>query len=191
MSHPPGLAGTVYPNFFYNLAFFNLTNCFTFMTGFADTFMDTFIFLGVRALRPEDLGWTSLQTKEEWIHAVKEYFNPELPTPQSGSTADRYGRYGLDPALPYMNSLVLCDSTGLHWTPPSVPAICFPLIQGAHDYHRAVYNGMYWLEQAGKGGPINAWASLEGMIDDIYSRGDDAGKFYVNGSHFFFSKRIT
>ncbi|GLI63155.1 hypothetical protein VaNZ11_005911, partial [Volvox africanus] len=101
------------------------------------------------------------QTKEEWITAVYNYFKPELPEPQPGSTADRYG---------------------LHWTPPSVPALCFPLIQGATDYHWAVFNGTYWLEQAGHRGPINVWASLDGMVEDIYKRGDASGKFYVESS---------
>jgi hypothetical protein len=54
-----------------------------------------------------------------------------------------------------------------------------------------VYNGMYWLEQAGDGGPINIWASIDGLLENVYNRSDDAGKLYVRDSHFFFSKRIA
>ena len=86
---------------------------------------------------------------------------------------------------------VLCESTGLHWTPPSAAALCFPLISRALDYHWAVYNGMYKLEQAGHGGPINIWASLDGLLEDVYCCSDDGGKLYVKDSHFFFSKRIA
>ena len=160
------------------------------MTGFENSFME---YLGVKALRPEDLRWTELQTKEEWIGAVRGYFNPQLPDPQFGSSADRYGtccpdfeqtHAFPDQTLPHISSSVLCDPTGLHWVPPSVPALCFPLIQGATDYHWAVYNGTYWLEQAGHGGPLNIWASLDGMIDDIYNREAGGDKFYAQGSHF-------
>jgi hypothetical protein len=72
-----------------------------------------------------------------------------------------------------------------------VRALCFPLIEGASDYHWAVEHGPYWLEQAGHGGPINVWSSLNEMVDSIYLRGDDNGKFYVKGSHFFFTMRIA
>lgn len=154
MVHPSGLVATVYPKYFNSAALGNLNHCFTFMTGFDDDFME---FLGVKALRPEDLGWTKMQTKEEWISVVNDYFKPQLPEPQ----------------------------------PPSVPALCFPLIQGATHYHWAVYNGLYWLEQAGNGGPINVWVSPDGMVDDIYQRGDVSGKYHVEGSHFFFAKRMT
>lgn len=197
MSHPRGLVATVYPKYFNSAAFGSLTNCFTFMTGFDNAFME---FLGVTALRPEDLGWTNLETKEEWISAVNDYFKPLLPEPQHGSTADRFGTYEPDtcaldtcshslPDLPYISSSVLCEPTGIHWTPPSVPALCFPLVKGATDYHWAVYNGTYWLEQAGRGGAINVWASLDGLVEAVYKRGD--GKYYEDGSHFFFSKRIA
>jgi hypothetical protein len=83
MSHPPGLVATVYPMSFNSAALGNLINCFTFLTGFDDTFME---FLGVKSLRPEDMGWTKLQTKEDWISAVSDYFKP-----QPGSTVDRCG----------------------------------------------------------------------------------------------------
>jgi hypothetical protein len=188
MSHPQGLVATVYPKYFNVAPFGSFTNYFTFMTGFDDNFMG---FLGVKALRPEDLGWTNLHTKEEWITAVNSYFNPELPEAQPGSTADRYGECFPYQDVPHISSSVLCDSSGLHWTPPSVPAICFPLIEGATDYHWAVYNGFYWLEQAGHGGPINVWVSVIDMIDDVYKRVDSTGKLYVEGSHFYFSKRIA
>jgi hypothetical protein len=197
MSHPPGLVAKVYPKYFNSAAFGSLTNCFTFMVGFDDMFME---FLGVKVLRPEDLEWTKLQTKEEWISAVTAYFKPELPELQPGSTANRFGTCFPDldqthsypeQAMPYISSSILCEPTGLYWTPPSVPALCFPLIQGARDYHWAVYNGTYWLEQAGRAGPINVWASLDGLVEDVYKRGDHDGKYYVEGSHFFFSKRIA
>jgi hypothetical protein len=62
MSQHPGLVAIVYPNYFNSPHFRGLvSNCFTFMTGFDDTFMGS---LGVKALRPEDLEWTSLRTKE-------------------------------------------------------------------------------------------------------------------------------
>jgi len=154
--YPPGLVATVYPQYFHSAALGNLNHCFTFMKGFDDAFMG---FLGVKALRPEDLGWTKMQTKEEWIRVVNDYFKPQLPDPP-------------------------------HCTPPpSVPALCFPLIQGATRYHWAVYNGTYWLEQDVYGGPINVWESLGGMVHNIYYRGDCGGKYYVEGSHFFFAKK--
>lgn len=68
----------------------------------------------LKTIRPEHLGWTKLETKEEWISAVVDYFRPQLYA-------------------------------------PFVPAICFPLIKGATDYHWAVHNGNYWLEQEGHG----------------------------------------
>jgi hypothetical protein len=179
MFHPSGLVATVYPKYFNSAALGNLTQCFTFMTGFDDDFME---FLGVKALRPEDLGWTKMQTKEEWISVVNDYFKPQLPEPQPppGSMAGR--RYDLNQSH---------SSPDRHWSPPSVPALCFPLIQGATHYHWAVYNGTYWLEQAGDGGPINVWVSFDGMVDDIYQRGDVSGKYHVEGSHFLFAKRMT
>ena len=179
MLHPPGLVATVYPKYFNSAVFGGLINCFTFMPGFENSFME---YLGVKALRPEDLRWTELQTKEEWIGAVRGYFNPH-DIEQTHAFPDQ--------TLPHISSSVLCDPTGLHWVPPSVPALCFPLIQGATDYHWAVYNGTYWLEQAGHGGPLNIWASLDGMIDDIYNREAGGDKFYAQCSHFFFSKRIA
>ena len=188
MSNPRGLVATVFPAYFNSAAFGSMTNCFTFMTGFDDNFMQS---LGVKALRPQHLGWTKLETKEEWAEKVTAYFNPQLPKPQPGSTADRNGTCShTPPNLPYISSSVLCDPTGLHWTPPSGLALCFPLIKGATDYHWAAYNGTYWLEQAGRGGPINVWATSECLIEDVYTRGDDKGKYYVEGSHFFFSKKI-
>lgn len=190
MLQPRGLVAKIYPNYVNSsTAFGSLTNCFTFMTGFDDAFMD---FLGVKALRPEDLGWIELETQQEWIDAVNDYFNPTLPEAQPGSTAHRFGTCSHSfPDLPYISSSVLCDPTGLHWTPPSTVALCFPLIKGATDYHWAVYNGTFWLEQAGCAGPINVWACLDGMLEDVYKRGDDNGKFYVEGSHFFFSKKMA
>lgn len=179
MSHPRGLVATVFPKYFNSAAFGSLTNCFTFMTGFDDTFMEV---LGVTVLRPEDLGWIKLETKEEWISAVTDYFKPQLPEAQRGSVADRLGTYAYEPGtcahetdtcshgflnLPYISSSFLCEPTGLHWTPPSVPALYFPLIKGAKDYHWAVYNATYWLEQAGCGGPINVWAHLDGLLEDV------------------------
>lgn len=168
ISHPRGLAATVYPKYFNAAVFGSLINCFTFLTGFDDTFMEC---LGVEAIRPKDLGWTNLETKKEWISAVNEYFMPHLPEPNPASTNNRFGTYDFN------------------WT-PTVPALCFPLIKGATDYHWAVYNGTYWLEQAGHGGAINLWASLDGLLEAVYKRGDGDGKFYVEGSHFFFKKNI-
>ena len=161
MLHPQGLVATIYPKYFYNTFFGSLIDCFTFMRGFDD---DTFMkFLDVKALRPEDLGWTKLETKEEWVSVVTDYFKPQLT-----------------PDLPYIPSSILL---------PSVTVLCFPMIQGATDYHWAIYNGTYWLEQAGHGGAINVWVSLDGLIEAVYKRGE--GKYYVEGSHFFFSKNIA
>ena len=191
MSQQPGLVAIVYPNYFNSPHFRGLvSNCFTFMTGFDDTFMGS---LGVKALRPEDLEWTSLRTKEGWVSAVNQYFNPHLPEPQPGSTVARYGRCFLDHCCNcYHDYQTLgCAYAGLHWIPPSVRALCFPLIEGASDYHWAVEHGPYWLEQACHGGPINVWSSLNEMVDSIYQRGDDKGKIYVKGSHFFFTMRIA
>ena len=200
MSPPPppsSLVARIYPKYFNSAAFGNLTNCFTFLTGFDDGFHER---LGVKPIRPEDLGWTDLATKEDWIAAVTQYFNPQLPSPQAGSTADRFGETSLRAgtaaaasAVPLISHSALCESVGLHWSPPCTAAVCFPMIRGALDYHWAVYNGTYWLEQAGSGGPINIWASIEGLVKDVYDRDHVASgdKLYVRDSHFFFSKTIA
>jgi hypothetical protein len=52
-------------------------------------------------------------------------------------------------------------------------ALCFPMIKGATDYHWAIFNGTYWLEQAGRGGPLNMWANENDLLADVYKRGDD------------------
>lgn len=191
---PGGLVARIYPKYFNSAAFGSLTNCFIFLTGFDNGFHEV---LGVKPIRPEDLGWTDLPTKDEWIAAVSQYFNPQLPASQTGSTADRFGEClshmgggAVASFVPLISHSILCEFTGLHWTPPCTAAVCFPLISGALDYHWAVYNGTYWLEQAGQGGPINIWASIDGLVEDVYNRGDGDRKLYVKDSHFFFSKRI-
>ena len=35
------------------------------------------------------------------------------------------------------------------------------------NYHFAVFNGNYWLEQAGHGGPLNIWSDENSMINDV------------------------
>jgi hypothetical protein len=60
------------------------------------------------------------------------------------------------------------------------------MIKGATDYHWAIFNGTFWLEQAGRGGSLKLWDNENDLIADVYKRGDDHGKFYVEGSHFFF-----
>ena len=47
------------------------------------------------------------------------------------------------------------SSPGQAFDYPFAWGICFPKIIGAHDYHWAIYNGIYWLEQAGHGGNLN------------------------------------
>lgn len=175
MSHPQDLVGTVYPKYFNTAAFGSLINCFTFLTGFDDSFMD---FLDVKEqVRPVDLGWTKLGTRDEWISAVNDYFN--------GSAYDSTCLHNFS----YISSSVMCDHKGVHLTPPSVLALCFPLINGASDCHWAVFNGTYWLEQADRGGAINVWASINGLLEAVYMRGD--GKYYVQDTHFFFPVRIA
>jgi hypothetical protein len=188
MSSKKGLVATVYPRYFNTTAFGALTNCFTFLTGFDESFMD---FYGVKELRPEDLGWTRLSTQQEWISAVNAYFNASRYG--ESSKCARLETHGGDPLpdTPYVSSTFLCDSTGLHWTPPSVPAVCFPMVKGARDCHWCAFNGTYWLEQAGHAGPMNVWASQDDMIADVYTRGDSRGNLYVPGSHFFFSRQLA
>jgi hypothetical protein len=188
MGQPNGLVACIYPKYFNSAAFGSLTNCFTFLTGFDEGFHNV---LGEKPIRPEDLGWTSLATKEEWIAAVTTHFNPQLPAAHAGSAADRFGEEPHPASAPLVSHAVLSDSTGLHWTPPCVPALCFPMVRGALDYHWAVYNGVYWLEQAGDGGPINVWATIDGLLENVYDRRDAEGLLYVRDSHFFFSKRIA
>ena len=53
MSNPRGLVAKVFPDYFNSAAFGSMTNCFTFMTGFDDNFMQS---LGVKALRPPTSG---------------------------------------------------------------------------------------------------------------------------------------
>ena len=190
MIHPPGLVATVYPTFFNTAAYGGFTNCFTFMVGFDDAFIAS---LGVKALRPEDLGWLTFKTKDDWISVVSSYFDPQLPQAQLASTAERLGACS-GPAgglFFFQISPDSSDPSGIHWKPPCVPAICFPKIEGAADYHWAVYNGNYWLEQAGRGGPINVWATSDALIEAVYGRrGPDGTVLYVRDSHFFFQKRI-
>ena len=81
MSWPRGLVAKYTPNHLSSVEFGNVTNCFTFMTGFDD---DKIQRLGVAVLRPEDLGWDKLETTEEWKKAVADYFNFETPSAQIG-----------------------------------------------------------------------------------------------------------
>ncbi|TPX45977.1 hypothetical protein SeLEV6574_g03516 [Synchytrium endobioticum] len=167
-SKPLGLVDTVPASAFKtDLRFGPFTNCFTFMTGFDDNFMDK---LGIRALRPEHLRWTELATKELWVKTVTDYFSPQNPLPQPGTVVAR---------------------EGIHFSAPSVKCICFPKINGALDYHWAIYNNLYWLEQAGQGGPLNIWSHMNAMIEDIYSRVDEHGnRLYALNSAFMFDKRV-
>ena len=164
------------------------TNCYTFITGFDQQFIST---LGVTALRPEDLGWTHFSTKKEWKEAVDMYFSPGGVVPQAGSVAAREGN---NHALLFMiwHNFIQEQRGALTFDYPFAWAVCFPMVLGGHDYHWAVHNGIYWLEQAGRGGSLNVWDSLNDMMVDVYSRRDpDTGEpAYVRGSHFFFKKRL-
>ena len=185
----PGLILSVYPDYFRGtISFGPLTNCFTFLTGFDDQFMGS---LGVvHAFRPEDLGWTNLATQAEWLRVVNAYFDPSLVPAQLGSVAEREG-YGCTHDL-YLSSQNLYLLIGLDWTPPTHAAVCFPMITGALDYHWAVHNGSYWVEQAGHGGPLQIWATIDDLVRDVYSRTNDKGQsLYVKDSAFLFNKRIA
>ena len=153
------------------------TNCYTFMTGFDQQFIST---LGVTALRPEDLGWTHFSTKMEWKDAVEMYFSP-------GGVTGREGNQQM-----FMIWHDFIQEQRLTFDYPFDWAVCFPMVLGGHDYHWAVHNGIYWLEQAGRGGSLNIWNSLNDMIGDVYSRRDPVTgePAYVVGSHFFFKKRL-
>ena len=163
-------------------------NCYTFMTGFDEHFISS---LGVTALRPEDLGWTYYDTKEQWKAAVDLYFSPGGIVPQAGSVAHREGKQQMSFMI-WSDFIHQQQQAGLTFDYPSVWAICFPMVRRAHDYHWAVHNGMYWLEQAGRGGNLNVWDSLNDMISDVYSRRDEVTDkpAYVRNSHFFFKKRL-
>lgn len=168
------------------------TNCYTFMTGFDEQFIKT---LGVTALRPEELGWTSFNTKREWKDAVEMYFSPGGVVPQAGSVAAREGNQPMHLLFMIWYDFIKEQRNGiagLTFDYPFAWAVCFPMVSGGHDYHWAVHNGMYWLEQAGRGGDLNIWDSLNDMIENVYSRPDkDTGELaYVRGSHFFFKKRL-
>jgi hypothetical protein len=79
----------------------------------------------------------------------------------------------------------------LDWKPPSHSALCFPKIAGASDYHWAVHNGTYWVEQAWHGGPLQIWATVEDLLRDVYGRVNEVGQHrYVQDSAFFFNKRL-
>jgi hypothetical protein len=156
------------------------TNCFTFMTGFDDQFIQG---LGCKALRPEELGWTWLETSKQWEEKVTHYFSPGGIVPQTGSMAHREGEQ--QQLFMIWSQFISLQRSGLVFDYPFVWVICFPMIRGASDYHWAIHNGVYWMEQAGRGGPLNVWDSLNDMIEDIYSR-----SLYVRGSHFFFKKRL-
>lgn len=182
----PGLVAKVYPNYFRcNFGFGLNTNCYTFMRGFDDVFMKS---LGIaQTLRPEQLGWCNMKTKEEWNKVVCEYFNPKQIPAEKGSTADRLGN-NIDTL--FFVSQQLHDELGLIWTPPTVDVICFPMIEGALDYHWAIFNGLYWIEQAGQGGPIQIWENLDSLVDDVYKRTDSNGiNLYIRDSAFMFQKQ--
>ena len=174
LSVPRGLVASVQPNYFNNAAFATLTNCFTTLTGFDANFIGSLL---VTAVRPDELGWKRYQTRDNWIAAVGNYFSTKLAEPQRGSGADRHGQCQCQ-CSPHISSL---KPTGLHWTVNTTRALCFPMIEGATDYHWAIFTGTYWLEQAGRGGPLNIWANEDDLIADVYNRG-----YYVEGSHFFF-----
>jgi hypothetical protein len=181
-TRPRGLVASIQPDYLHDAAFAVVTNCFTTLTSFDAKFMGS---LQVTALRPEELGWTKYETRDAWIAAVGTYFSTKLAEPQRGSGADRHGKCSRSRLnLPYVASLSLCASTDLRWTVNSARALCFPMIKGASDYHWAIFTGTYWLEQAGRGGPVNLWATEGDLIADVYTRGD--GKRYVEGSHFYF-----
>ena len=182
LSVPRGLVASVQPTYFNDAAFATLSNCFTSLTGFDANFIGS---LQVTALRPDELGWTKYQTRDDWIAAVGKYFSTKLAEPQRGSGADRHGKCShVCVCRCPISSPVLCNPSGLNWTVNSARALCFPMIKGATDYHWAIFTGIYWLEQAGRGGPLNIWANEDDLIADVYTRGD--GKLYVKGSHFFF-----
>ena len=142
-----------------------VTNCFTSLTGFDANFIGS---LQVTA-RPDDLGWTKYQTRDDWIAAVGRYFSTKLAEPQRGSGADRNGRCSHScPNLPYVSSLLMCKPVGLHWTVNSTRALCFPMIKGATDYHWAIFNGTFWLEQAGRGGSLKLWDNENDLIADVF-----------------------
>jgi hypothetical protein len=185
-----GLVATVFPRYFEHVSksFGLFTNYYTFMQGFDEKFAAG---LGVQTLRPEDLGWTDLATTDEWFRAVSAHFNPNVIPAQQGSPADReciQSNYIINPI--YSSTIEHYKSMGLNYTAPYVNAICVPKIKGATDYHFAVNNGMYWLEQAGKEGSLNIWTNVEDMLNDVYSRHNNEKPYYVRNSHFFFKKRI-
>ena len=166
------------------------TNCYTFMTGFDQQFIST---LGVTALRPEDLGWIHFRTKGEWKDAVEMYFSPAGVVPQAGTGAAREGNQHMHALFMIWHDFIKEQwLAGLTSDYPFAWAVCFPWVLGGHDYHWAVNNGIYWLEQAGRGGRLNVWDSLNDMMEAVYSRRDpDTGELaYVRGSHFFFKKRL-
>jgi hypothetical protein len=185
----PGLLATIFPDGLvqFSLSFGSFTNCFTFMQGFDDNFVSG---LSVETLRPETLGWTNLRSREEWLVAVSNHFSPSGIPAQRGSSADREGEDDMIHKL-YSCSINYYNNTGLNFDAPFVNAICVPKISGALDYHFAVFNGIYWLEQAGHGGPLNIWKSQQDMMNDIYRRTNLQGQYlYVRNSAFVFKKRI-
>ena len=154
LSAPRGLVASIQPNYFNDAAFATMTNCFTSLTGFDANFIGS---LHVTALRPDELGWAAkYQTRDDWIAAVGNYFSTKLAEPQRGSGADRHGKCS-------------CRCP-LHWTVKSARALCFPMIKDATDYHWAIFSGTHWLEQAGRGGPLNIWANEDDLIADVYKR---------------------
>lgn len=183
-----GLVATIQPDYLVKLSpnFGSFTNCFTFMQGFDVNFVSR---LGVKTLRPEDLGWLHFTTKEQWKQAVSKHFDPAGIPAQKGTLADREGNE-LNPNINTSITHNLCH-LGLNFDGNYVLAICFPKIEGALDYHFAVFNGNYWLEQAGHGGPLNIWNDENYMLNDVYNRKDRNGNlFYVPESAFIFKKRI-
>ena len=145
------------------------TNCYDFLT-------QVYAPPGTSILRPEDLGWLDLKKSQEWEDEVTKYFS-STKTP-------------LDPYSPLSRELALQGGS----EPPtqSVRALCFPLVEGATDYHWAVEIDIdrgIWAEQAGQGGPLRIWNDKDKMIKNIYTRRSDKGiLFYVPKSHFEFNK---
>ena len=180
----PGLIGCINPTYFKTIYGYGAyTNCYTFMTGFDDEKSN------IKVLNPEDLGWLDLKTKDEWQRKVMEYFKPNKYT-DFNSTAYEEGKYDYT-IFKYINTLIYCEKIGLTYIPEMISALCFPFIEGALDYHWAIKNGEYWIEQAGFNGPLNIWVNANSLIEDVYKRCDKTGKkLYVKDSHFFFNKII-
>lgn len=118
---------------------------------------------------------------DAWIEYTNR-FSPAMGPYQRGGHLDR--------ALRLLGNRAPPQEHRYRWV------MCFPYIEEAHDYHWVAQfkrrgGGLWFIEQAGQGGPLLVWDDVEEMQRAIYARTNSEGQhYYVRGSAFWFKCRI-